>query len=184
MITLDVLNLILTTASEEQVFNWRFLGEHMFNFVLLLGLLYFVLKDKVKNFLVERRGMISNEIDQAQKTIAEAKEKYEEYAQKLSSIESEIDSIKETLHDQGENEREEIVNQARHTSGIIAREAKETIEFETERAKREIQTEVVDQALAIAENLIRKNLGESDKEKFMENYIKHIGDEKWHQSQH
>ena len=184
MINLDILNLILTNASEEQVFNWRFLGEHAFNFFLLLGLLYFLLKDKVKNFLVERRGMIGNEIDQAQKTIAEAKEKYEEYAQRLNGIEAEINSIKETLHNEAEHEREGILRQARHTSEVIAREAKETIEFETERAKREIRTEVVDQALRIAEELIKKNFGESDKERLIENFTKNIGDEKWHQSQH
>ena len=93
---LEIINLLLTNASEGgNTFNWRYVFEHTVNLVLLLGVLVYFLKDSVRNFLVERKGSISSEIDHAQNTITEAKSKYEEYAEKLKGIEAEINNIKE-----------------------------------------------------------------------------------------
>ncbi len=179
-----IVNLILTGASEHGAFNWRFVMEHAVNLIILLGVLVYFLKSPVKNFLIERRGTIGHEIDSAQKTIGEAKSKYDEYAKKLESIESEINNLKDTLRKQGEAERAELLRQADAASETIRREARETIALQTERARREIQNEVADLALGSAEALIRRNLGDSDKERFIQEFTKNIEDEKWHQSQH
>ena len=131
-----------------------------------------------------RRANISREIDEAQNTIKEAKERYEAYAQKLKGIEGEITSLKDTLRKQGETERDEIVKHANLTSEILSKEARDTIELEAEREKREIQSEVVALAIGIAENIIKENLGESEKQRLLSQFTKSIEEEKWHQSQH
>ena len=184
MIDFEIINLLITNASEGGGFNWRFVLEHAVNLAILLGILVYFLKDSVKNFLVERRGSISSEIDHAQHTISEAKNKYEEYAQKLKGIEDEINTIKESIAKQGETEREEILKQANIASENIKREAQETIKFETQRARNEIQSEVVTLAITIAEKVIKENLSESDKQRFMDEFTNNLGDDKWHQSQH
>lgn len=185
MTDFEILNLILTNASEGgNTFNWRFVLEHAVNLFILLGVLVYFLKDSVKNFLVERKGAISSEIDHAQHTITEAKNKYEEYAQKLQGIEEEINSIKESIIKQGQSEREEILRQASIASENIKKEAQETIEFESQRAKQEIQSEVVTLALEIAEKVIKENLSESDKQRFVDEFTTKVGDDTWHQSQH
>jgi len=181
----EIINLLITNASEGGgAFNWRYVFEHAVNLVILLGVLVYFLKDSVRNFLVERKGAISSEIDNAQNTITEAKKKYEEYAQKLKGIEDEINSIKESIVKQGQTEREEILRQAGIASENIKREAQDTIQFETERASREIRSEVVTLALAIAEKVIKENLSEADKERFVEEFTENVGEDKWHQSQH
>ncbi len=185
MTDFEIINLLLTNSSEGgNVFNWRFVFEHTVNLVLLLGVLVYFLKDSVRNFLVERKGSISSEIDHAQHTISEAKKKYEEYAEKLKGIEDEINSIKDSIVKQGGTEREEIVKHANLASENIKKEAQETIQFEARRAKQEIQSEVVTLALAIAERVIKENLSEPDKQRFVDDFTNNVGDEKWHQSQH
>ncbi len=179
-----IINLILTGASEQGGFNWRFVMEHAVNLIILLGVLVYFLKSPVKNFLIERRGTISHDIESAQKTIGEAKSKYDEYAKKLQAIETEINNLKDTLRKQGESERAELLRQADAASEALRKEARETIALQTERARREIQNEVADLALGNAEALIRRNLGDSDKERFIQEFTKNIEDEKWHQSQH
>jgi F-type H+-transporting ATPase subunit b len=185
LIDFEIINLLITNASEGgQVFNWRYVFEHAVNLILLLGVLVYFLKDSVRNFLVARKGSISSEIDHAQETIAEAKKKYEEYAQRLKGIEVEVNNIKDHIIKQGETERDEIVRQANIASENIKREAQETIQFEIDRARREVQSEVVAIALTIAEKVIKENLNESDKQRIIEDFTNHLGEEKWHQSQH
>ena len=179
-----IISLMLAGASEHGAFNWRFVMEHTVNLLILLGVLVYFLKTPVKNFLIERRGTIGHEIDVAQRTIGEAKSKFEEYSKKLAAIESEIGSLKDTLRKQGESERIELLKQAEAASEILRKEAKESIELQTERAKHEIQTEVANLALGNAETLIRQNLGEADKERFVQEFTKNLEDVKWHQSQH
>lgn len=180
----EIINLLLSGASEHGAFDWRFVMEHAVNLIILLGVLVYFLKTPVKNFLVERRGTIGHEIDVAQKAIGEAKSKYEEYAKKLQAIETEINSLKNSLHMQGEAERNEILKQAEVVSQNVRKEAKEIIALQVERARREIQTEVVNLALGNAEDVIRRNLGDSDKERFVREFTKNIEEQKWHQSQH
>ena len=136
------------------------------------------------NFLSVRRGNISREIDEAQATIKEAKERYEEYSQKLKGIEAEIASLTDNLRQQGETERDEIIKHANNASDILNKEARDTIELEAERARREIQSEVVTLAISIAEKLVKENLGEDDRKRLLSEFTKDIEEEKWHQSQH
>ena len=181
----EIINLIITGVSEEGGgFNWRFMMEHTVNLLILIGVLVYFLKTPVKNFLMERRGTISHDIDVAQKTINEAKSRFEEYSKKLEAIETEISALKDTLRKQGESERKELLRQAEATSETLRKEARETIELQTERAKHEIQSEVANLALGNAEALIRQNLGEADKDRFVQEFTKNIEDGKWHQSQH
>ena len=66
---------------------------------------------------------MSREIDEAQKTIQEAKEKYEEYAKKLEGIEAEIMGLKDSIKKQGETERDEIVKQANDLESPFQRQS-------------------------------------------------------------
>lgn len=187
MIPFDIINLVIVAASEEghNGFNWRFVGEHTVNFIILFGLLAYILKDPIRNFLSERRGIIGNQIEEAEKTIAEAKKSYEEYSLKLKNMDAEIKSLKDSIRKEGQVERAEILRQAESSSQKIKEEAKETIKLETAKARREIQSEVVSLALGIAENIIKQNFKESDQKNLMDDFIKTIKEEKkWEQSQH
>ncbi|MBI4228967.1 MAG: ATP synthase F0 subunit B [Deltaproteobacteria bacterium] len=181
----DFLSLIITFATDEaHSFNWRDVAYQAVNLTILLLVLVYYLKQPIKNFLIERRGIIGNEIDDAQKAIAEAKKIHAEYEEKLKHLDSEITSLKESIQKQGEIERNEILIQAEIASEKIRGEARESIELETAKARRAIQSEAITLALEIAEGLIKQNLSSSDKNKITEDFVKRMDEEKWHQSQH
>jgi F-type H+-transporting ATPase subunit b len=185
MTEFGIINFLLTAAAESQnEFNWRFASEHAVNLLILLLVLVYFMKGPVKNFLVERRNSIGHEIDVAEKTITEARARYDEYSKRLEGIEKEIGSIKESLRTQGEKERNEILRVANAASENMKKEAADSITLQTERAKREIQSEVADLALAHAKSLIAGSLGAADRERMISDFTKNIEDEKWHQSQH
>lgn len=182
---IDLLNLIITTATQEaHTFNWRDVTYQAVNLTILLLVLVYYLKQPVKNFLIERRGIIGNEIDDAQKAIAGAKKIHAEYEEKLKHLDAEIKSLKESIKEQGELERKEILRQAEIASEKIRAEAKESLELESARARRAIQSQAITLAITIAEDLIKQNLSASDKDKMIEKFVERMEDEKWHQSQH
>jgi len=183
----EIISLITIAATEGQGhgFNWTFVGEHAVNFIILFSVLAYFLKEPLRNFLVERRGTIGNQIEEAKKAIDEAKKRYEDYAEKLKRMDDEILALKETIRKEGEIEREEILKQAEVTSHKIAEEAKETIKLEAAKARREIQSEVVSLAVGLAESLIMQNLDEADERRLIEDFITKVEEEKkWDQSQH
>ncbi len=182
---IDLLNLIITVATDEaHTFNWRDVAYQAVNLTILLLVLVYYLKQPVKNFLVERRGIIGNEIDDAQKAIAEAKKLHAEYEEKLKHLDAEIKSLKESIKEQGELERKEILRQAQLASEKIRAEARESLELESARARRAIQSQAITLAIDIAEDLIKQNLSSSDKDKMIEKFVERMEEEKWHQSQH
>ena len=182
---IDLLNLIITLATDEaHTFNWRDVTYQAVNLTILLLVLVYYLKQPVKNFLIERRGIIGNEIDDAQKAIAEARKIHAEYEEKLKHLYAEIKSLKDSIREQGELERKEILRQAEIASEKIRAEAKESLELESARARRAIQSQAITLAIDIAENLIKQNLSASDKYKMIETFVKRMEEEKWHQSQH
>ena len=180
----DIIGLVLATATEKGGgFNWNFVAEHLVNLIILLGVLFYFLKDPLKNFLIERRGTISNEIDKAQATIAQARKDYEEYNEKFKKLDEEVRSLRETIRQEGETERKQILRQAEASSQRVKEETRETIRLETEKAKQEIRSEAVSLAVASAEEIIRRNLKESDERRFIEDFINTVEKEKWQQSQ-
>jgi len=181
---LDILNLIITIATEDsQTFDWKNMTYQAINLTILLLILVYYLKQPVKNFLIERRGVIRNKIDEAQQAITEARKIHEEYEEKLKHIDDELRNLIETIRKQGKIERDEILRQAEIAYKKIKEEAKETIELETARARRDIQEEAVSSALELAKRIIQENIGESDKDNIIEDFIKKVDEEKWHQSQ-
>jgi F0F1-type ATP synthase membrane subunit b/b' len=176
--------LIVTTASEEgHRFNWNFVGEQAVNFIILFAVLAYYLKGIIRNFLIERRGLIGSAIDEAEKVATETKNRYEEYARKMNEIDQDIKALRETLGKEGEIERAEILRQAEATSQKISAEVRETIRLETAKAREGIQTETISSAIQIAKGIIKQTLEESDERRFVDDFIKKVED-KWHQSQH
>ena len=182
---LDLLDLFITLATEEgPPFNWKNVVYQALNLLILLLVLVYYLKQPIKNFLIERRGILGNEIDDAEKALAEAKRIRDEYEGKLGNIENEIKSLRESIRRQGEIEREEILKQARVASEKMKKEATETIKLETAKAHRDIRTKAVAIAIDIAEDLIRKGMTESDKGRLIEDFVSRIDEEKWQRLQH
>lgn len=185
MSELDLMSFILTTASEGgHGFNWAFVIKHALNLAILLGVLVYFLKIPLKNFLEERRANLSKEIDEAKNAIDKAKTIYEEYSSKLNSLELEINSLKESIQNQGEQEKADILKQAEATRELIKKESKETIEVELMKAKRDIQEEVVSSSVGLAEKIIKENLSDGDTSKSIDQFIKLVEEGKWLQSQH
>lgn len=181
MSDLDILNFVMVTASEggHDAFNWVFVIKHAVNLIVLIGIIVYFARIPIKNALENRRSNLSREIDAAKGEIDKAKKQFDEYSEKLNSLQSEISSLRESIENLGENEKNEIITNAEQTCELIKKDSKETIELEAFRAKQEIQQEVVNSSVKMAEKLIQDKMGDTQRSKAIDTFIEQIEEGKW-----
>ena len=178
---IDLISFLIVSASEggQNPFNWYFVLKHAVNLLILIGILVYFARIPIKRGLEKRRANISREIDEAKEEIEIATQKFNEYNEKINRIESEVADLKDSIRSLGESEREEIISQATQTCELIKKESRDTIELEALRAKEEVQWEVANSSLELAEKLIREKMGESYNSNSIEGLISQIEEGKW-----
>ena len=62
--------------------EWFDLAKKSFNFFVLVGLLYWLLAAKIKEFFAGRRAEIKEDLEKSVEKKAEAEKKYREYSEK------------------------------------------------------------------------------------------------------
>lgn len=104
--------------------EWWDLAKKTFNFTLLVGLLYWLLADKVKEFFVDRRIEIKEGLEKTVERKAEAEKKYKEYSEKIDKASTEIDGILEMIKSQGVTEKQKIIEDAERTARKMKEDAR------------------------------------------------------------
>lgn len=185
MFQYELLNLaIISAGGEHGGFDWIYVLKHSVNLILLVGLLVYLTKDAFRGFLKTRKEKLTLQIEEAKKSIEEAKVKHAEYTAKLENLSNEINSLKDSIKKQGEIEKEELIKHARQSSELISKDLKETIELETAKAKDEIQKDVVDSSVEMAEKLIKEKIDINYTKNSLDDFIQMIEEGKWQQLQH
>ena len=155
--------------------KWWDLLWRTLNFAVLIIVLVKVLSKPIANGLRARRQSIKEQFVDLEERKAEADRTYQEYEEKLASIDKEVSDIIQAAIAQGEVEKERIIEEANRSAADIKRQAEMAIQHELTEAKLQLREEVANQAVAMAEELIRKNLREADQVKLIEDYLAKVG---------
>jgi len=151
------------------------LGWRVVNFIALMIILVKFAAKPIGSGLASRQKKIKDEIETLQQKRGEAEKSYNDFQQKLASVESEIDKIVERAIAQAEIEKVKIIEKAEQAAADIKRSAEMAIQNEITEARRTLKNDAVDQAAAMAEELIVKNLTADDQVKIIENYLAKVG---------
>ncbi|WP_019243201.1 MULTISPECIES: F0F1 ATP synthase subunit B [Bacillus] len=149
----------------------------MLCFLVLLALLKKFAWGPLVNIMKQREEHVANEIEEAEKTRAEAKRYVEEQRELLKQSREEAKALIENAKKQGEAQREEIVVAARTEAERVKESAKREIETEKEKAVAALREQVASLSVLIASKVIEKELSEADQEKLINEYIKEAGDQ-------
>ncbi len=155
--------------------KWWDLLWRTLNFAVLLIVLVKLLSKPIANGLKGRRQSIREEFEDLEDRKAEADKVYREYEEKLASIDQEIDEIVQNAIAQGEAEKERIIEDGKRAAEDMKRQAEMAIQHELAEAKLKLREEAANQAVVLAEELIRKNLQETDQVKLIEAYLAKVG---------
>ncbi len=165
-------------------FNWAFVIKHALNLGLLTALLIYLIRKPFLSFLKNRKERLRSEVDRAAEAAEQAKITLEQYSAKLEAVSSEIATLQENIRKQGENERDELVSAAEKSCEMIKKEVKDTIRLETTKAVSEIQSEVVNSALALAEEMIKERVDADFTTDSVDDFVKMVEEGKWQQLRH
>ena len=155
--------------------KWWDLLWRVMNFAVLLIVLVKVLSKPIANGLRARQQSIKEQFADLEERKTEAENAYQTYEEKLASIEQEVSDIIQSAVAQGEAEKERIIDEANRAADDIKRQAEMAIQHELAEAKLQLREEVANQAVVMAEELISKNLQETDQVKLIEDYLAKVG---------
>ena len=159
---------VLAAEAAHPAFEWKKEAMKTFNLLVVLGVLWWFLKDRLPRFFAERRSSIDKAIEEARAAKAEAEAKRDEYEAKLARIEQDIAEIDAEGARRVEAMRAELDRAAEAASERIAAESTDRIAEELERARAELQREASLLAVELAEELIRGRVGKDDQRKLFD----------------
>lgn len=151
-------------------FFWRTV-----NFIALMIILIKFLAKPIGSGLVGRQQHIKDELDDLKAKRDEAERSYKEFEARLAGMEKEMDKVVEKAIAQAENEKARIIEDAERAAEDIKRQAEAAVQAELVKTRRLLRNEVADQAAAMAEELIVKNLTPADQVTITEQYLDRVG---------
>lgn len=145
---------------------WRIM-----NFGVLAAVLFFLLRKPLAKGLASRRQGIKDQLDDLEKQKQEAAKQLAEYKEKLSRLDEEAEKIIAQYIQDGEAVKAKIIEEAKAVSEKLQVQAKKNIEHEFDKAKQELKAEMAEQAVAMAEELIKKHIKDEDQEQIIDEYL-------------
>ena len=145
------------------------------NFIGLVVILMLAAKKPLANALNARRESIRTQLEELEAKRSETERVYKECEAKLAGLESEAQAIIAEAVKQGEAEKAKILAEAERAAGDMKRQAEMAVAHELAVAKARLKAEIADQAVLVAEDLIKKNLQPADQQNMIAAYLDKVG---------
>lgn len=151
--------------------EWIDLGKKTFDFIVLVGLLYWLLAAQIKEFFSGRRAEIKKTIEESVEKKVEAEKKYREYSEKIDKASVEIDGIFEMIKSQGITEKQKIIEDAEKAAKKMKEDARTRIEQELKGASDQLKAQAVQLSVQIAEEILKRSITAQDHEVMVKEYM-------------
>jgi F-type H+-transporting ATPase subunit b len=151
--------------------EWIDLGKKTFDFIVLVGLLYWLLAAQIKEFFSGRRAEIKKTLEESVEKKAEAEKKYREYSEKIDKASVEIDGIFEMIKAQGITEKQKIIEDAEKAAIKMKEDARMRIEQELKGASDQLKAQAVQLSVQMAEEILKRSITAQDHEVMVKEYM-------------
>lgn len=148
----------------------------IFNFALMVGLLFYFVAKPLRNGLRARRENIEKTLAEAQAARDAAEARHREYSEKLAKATEEIAQIRAAIKREGELERDRILASAREMASKIEKEAESKAVSVVTKARSELREEAARLAVSLAEELLKKQVSATDQQRLVDEYMQKMGE--------
>jgi len=151
--------------------DWNAIGFHLINFVLIVSLLTFLLRGKLREALANRAARVKGDIDESNRLRKDAMQRFEELESRLEGFENELAGMKADAESNALTEQQAIMARAEEDAARIADSAQWTIRDETERARQALRQEVAELSVGLARDKLSANVTEDDQSRLTGDFI-------------
>ncbi len=141
------------------------------NFALLAAILIYFLRKPLPKALQSRRQGIKDQLDDLERQKREAERELAEYKERFARLDQEVEKIVAEYIQDGEAAKANIIEEAKAAAEKLQEQAKKNIEHEFRKAKQQLKAEMAEQAVVMAEELIKKDIKPKDQKRLIDEYL-------------
>ncbi|MDO8644954.1 MAG: ATP synthase F0 subunit B [bacterium] len=146
----------------------------LFNFVVFVGLLVYLLRKPLEQFWRCRRMQLMSQMESAKSQAMAAEKKHKSYEERLARIQEETEKLIREFREEGDLEKEKILQETEAWRKRAEEEIKKIAEQEVKKAASALQKEATLLATTLAEKLIRDKINGEDQIRLMEQSLKQM----------
>ena len=144
-------------------------------FLVLLALMYKFAFPAVQKAMEGRTQRIRDNLDEAERTKAEAQRILEEYQRQLADAKNESARIIDEARQTAEQMRRDLIGRAEAEVTELRDRSRQEIEAAQQRAVADLRAQVSELAIGAAEVVVQKNLDRDTNRALVERYIEQVG---------
>ncbi|AGW12560.1 F0F1 ATP synthase subunit B [Megalodesulfovibrio gigas] len=151
--------------------DWMNFLFRIINFVLFVGIIYYLAGKKIADFFKTRRYTIENDLADLSQRKVDAEKRLKDVEASIANIDAERKAILDDYRTQGEALKVAIIEKANKTAEQITAQAAMTAEQESRLAVERIRGEMADMVIEAAEKLLKDKLNAQEQEKLIDKYL-------------
>jgi F-type H+-transporting ATPase subunit b len=144
------------------------------NFAILVGGLFYLLKEPTQTFVKGRHTDLKDELDRVSTKLSDAQRQYQEYSQRLSSMDAEITSLLQTVRSEAETAKVRILTEARRAADQIVIDSKRTAESMLVEFKDQVRVDLANQVIARTEVILKTKMTGDVREALKKDFSKQV----------
>jgi len=154
--------------------NWGLQIWVILTFVVMMGLLAKIAFKPIGEALERRGATIKAQLDEAEKSRAEAKKLMEDYQKQIAEARVEAGKVIEEARQLGEKVRKDVVDKATVEASAVVSRAQEEIVRQKDKGIQEMKDTIANLSVQIASKVIEKEVNEATHKQLVENLIKDL----------
>ncbi len=148
---------------------------YLLNLAVVFAALRFLVYKPVVRFLKKRESDVAQHLDDAREEREKAEKAREAYEARLEQTQKESAAILAEASKSAAERADDIIARAAAEAAELKKRAERDIESEKQHARRELKDELADQALAIAQRIIKRELSAEDNRHLIEDFFENVG---------
>lgn len=147
----------------------------IFNLIVLYIILKKILFKPVTQFMENRSNSIKRDLENAEKSKAEAAELKQRYENQLKAAGQEADRILNNARSRADEEYKAIISSARKEAEAILAKTREELKLERQQMLRNVKSDVAVLALAAASKVLEANMDTESNRQLVNKFIDEAG---------
>ncbi len=151
----------------------------IFNALVAISIIGYLLYEPVKKFLHNRSERIANQLDHAAQATNDADRLKSEYELKYKNIQSERDIILSEARKIAHERESRIIAEAKKEASLIIKRANMEIEREKSKAMDDMRHQIIEISSLLASRYVSNSIDIAAQNKLLDEVIQDLGDVQW-----